>query len=137
MSCFQNKQCCCGCGCGCGCGCSPSLFIACFNSMALVNDIIPFNMKHNAESDACDLLMEVDRLSQIKEFISEDNVSRVSSYVLSCAEYFHDQEERDRAYHTIFDCHMKTSQYPDALRVSLKLNDKTLVKDVFAAAKDP
>jgi 26S proteasome regulatory subunit N1 len=25
----------------------------------LVDEIVPFNMKHNAEADACDLLMEV------------------------------------------------------------------------------
>lgn len=32
-----------------------------FCRVKLVDEIIPFDMKHNSEADACDLLMEVCR----------------------------------------------------------------------------
>ena len=35
-------------------------------ALELVRDIVPYHMKHNAEPEACDLLMEVDLLPEIK-----------------------------------------------------------------------
>ena len=32
---------------------------------ALVDEIVPFNMKHNSEPEACDLLMEVEMIEQV------------------------------------------------------------------------
>ena len=33
---------------------------------ALVDEIVPFNVKHGSEPEACDLLMEVDLLPQVR-----------------------------------------------------------------------
>lgn len=39
--------------------------------MNLVTQIVPSQMKHHAEAEACDLLMEVERLDILKEFVDQ------------------------------------------------------------------
>ena len=50
--------------------------------MELVKEIIPFNMQHNAECEACDLLMEVERLDTLEEYVYEQAHERVCLYHL-------------------------------------------------------
>jgi 26S proteasome regulatory subunit N1 len=49
--------------------------------LSLTNDIIPFLMRHNAEADACDLLMEIEQLDLIETFVDKDTFSRVCLYL--------------------------------------------------------
>ena len=37
----------------------------------LVMQIVPSQMKHHAEAEACDLLMEVERLDVLKQFVDQ------------------------------------------------------------------
>jgi len=37
-----------------------------------VDQIVPYNMKHNAESEACDLLMEVEKLDRLMVHVDEN-----------------------------------------------------------------
>ena len=39
----------------------------CSDLKALVDEIVPFKVKHGSEPEACDLLMEVDLLPQVTE----------------------------------------------------------------------
>jgi 26S proteasome regulatory subunit N1 len=49
--------------------------------LSLTGDIIPFLMRHNAEADACDLLMEIEQLDLIETFVDKDTFSRVCLYL--------------------------------------------------------
>jgi 26S proteasome regulatory subunit N1 len=49
--------------------------------LVLVNQIIPYNMAHNAEAEACDLLMEIEQLALLKEYVDEGAYSRVCLYL--------------------------------------------------------
>jgi 26S proteasome regulatory subunit N1 len=49
--------------------------------LSLTNDIIPFLMRHNAEADACDLLMEIEQLDLIETFVDKDTFARVCLYL--------------------------------------------------------
>lgn len=49
--------------------------------LALVDEIVPFDMKHNAEHEACDLLVEVEKLDKILPHIDDTNYSRVCLYL--------------------------------------------------------
>ena len=49
--------------------------------LSLTNDIIPFFMRHNAEADACDLLMEIEQLDLIETFVDKDTYPRVCLYL--------------------------------------------------------
>ena len=48
--------------------------------MKLVTQIVPSQMKHHAEAEACDLLMEVERLDILKEFVDQVRNTATFSY---------------------------------------------------------
>lgn len=48
---------------------------------ALVVDITKYCLDHNAEAEACDLLMEMDCIDQIIEYVSESIYERVCLYL--------------------------------------------------------
>ena len=50
--------------------------------LPLVESIIKFDMKHNAEIQACDLLMEIDRLDLLETHMDETNYPRVCLYLV-------------------------------------------------------
>lgn len=53
--------------------------------MSLVEIIIPFYMKNHEEPEAVDLLMEVESLDKLLNFVNDSNFERVCLYLLSCA----------------------------------------------------
>jgi len=48
----------------------------------LAAEIVPFCMSHNAEADACDLLMEMESVEKLVEFVDENNYERVCLYLI-------------------------------------------------------
>lgn len=44
--------------------------------MPLILDVLSFNCTHNAEIQACDLLMEIDLLHVLPEYISKSTYHR-------------------------------------------------------------
>uniref|UniRef100_A0A672IJY6 26S proteasome non-ATPase regulatory subunit 2 n=1 Tax=Salarias fasciatus TaxID=181472 RepID=A0A672IJY6_SALFA len=40
--------------------------------LKLVKEIVPYNMAHNAEHEACDLLMEIEKLEMLEDYIDEN-----------------------------------------------------------------
>eukprot|EP00698_Gefionella_okellyi_P019811 TRINITY_DN6137_c0_g1_i1.p1 TRINITY_DN6137_c0_g1~~TRINITY_DN6137_c0_g1_i1.p1 ORF type:complete len:924 (+),score=194.42 TRINITY_DN6137_c0_g1_i1:365-3136(+) len=101
---------------------------------ALVDELVPFHMKHHAEPDAIDLLLEVDTLHKVTAFADEENYSRVCNYLLSCANYDPDGE---RTYRVALEIFRRVSRFPEALRVAIKLNDMESVKLVFNECTKP
>ena len=104
--------------------------------MDLVDVIIPFYMKNHEEPEAVDLLMEVESLEKLLNFVSDTNFERVSLYLLSCASYAADPEEMMKAFKTAYDIYMKQKKYPQALRVAQKINDINLIKEVMDTCQD-
>lgn len=49
--------------------------------LGLVRQIIPYNMAHNAEAEACDLLMEIEQLELLGQFVDEGAYPRVCLYL--------------------------------------------------------
>ena len=49
--------------------------------LQMVKEIIPSQMKHHAESEACDLLMEVERLDLLDEHVDKNSFGRVCLYL--------------------------------------------------------
>lgn len=50
--------------------------------LPLVQDIVRFDMKHSAEIQACDLLMEIDRLDLLTQHMEVSNYPRVCLYLV-------------------------------------------------------
>lgn len=53
----------------------------------LARQIVPYNMAHNAEAEACDLLMEIERLDLLEQYVDENIYQRVCLYLTRYASY--------------------------------------------------
>lgn len=45
-------------------------------------ELVPFFMKHNAEADACDLLIELESLELLPQYVDKDTYKRVCLYIV-------------------------------------------------------
>lgn len=102
----------------------------------LVDIIIPFYIKNHEEPEAVDLLMEVENLDKLLNYINGNNFERVCLYLLSCAQYAADPEEMMKAFKTAYNIYMHQKKYPQALRVAQKINDISLIKEVMETCQD-
>lgn len=50
--------------------------------ITLALEIVPFFLKHNAEADAVDLLLEVESIDQLTRFVDKDTYERVCLYMV-------------------------------------------------------
>eukprot|EP00250_Pteridium_aquilinum_P033849 c6479_g1_i1 orf=630-3299(-) len=103
--------------------------------MELVKQIVPFHVKHNAEPEAVDLLMEVESLDLLIDHIEKANYKRTCAYLTSFASYvseLDDMQVLDIAYKI----YMKFEKYPDALRVALRMDKLLHVEQTFVSCKD-
>lgn len=101
----------------------------------LIEQIIPYNMAHNAEAEACDLLMEVEKLSLLEKYVDESAYPRVCLYLQSCVPYVPDPENV-----SLLKCALSLSkkfkQYTQAMRLALMLNDLEEIKQIFMFCPD-
>ncbi|CAA2982178.1 26S proteasome non-ATPase regulatory subunit 2 homolog A [Olea europaea subsp. europaea] len=103
--------------------------------MELVGQIVAFHMKHNAEPEAVDLLMEVEELDLLVEHVDNANYKRTCLYLTSSAKYLPGPDDMlvlDIAY-TIY---MKFEEFPRALQIALYLDNMQYVKQVFTSCND-
>ena len=82
--------------------------------LKLVEEIVPFFMAFNAETDACDLLMELDRADEIYDHIDKDNVERVCLYLKSCEPYVAEGDNVN-LLKTVLKIYKKLAMYPQAM----------------------
>ncbi|KAL3645444.1 26S proteasome non-ATPase regulatory subunit 2 A [Castilleja foliolosa] len=103
--------------------------------MELVKQIVAFHMKHNAEPEAVDLLMEVEDLDLLVEYVDQANYERTCLYLTSSGKYLPGPDDSlvlDIA-HSIY---MKFEQYPRALQIALSLYNLQYVKELFQTCHD-
>ncbi|KAJ9574000.1 hypothetical protein L9F63_008597, partial [Diploptera punctata] len=103
--------------------------------VGLARQIVPYNMAHNAEAEACDLLMEIERLDLLEQYVDESAFPRVCLYLTSCVPYVPDPENTTllQAALRLF---KRFNQYPQALRVAMQLNDMQLIEEIFTSCND-
>lgn len=101
----------------------------------LARQIVPYNMAHNAEAEACDLLMEIERLDLLEQYVDESAYPRVCLYLTSCVPYVADPEN-STLLHAALKLFRKFGQYPQALRLAMQLNDLSLIEDIFTSCED-
>eukprot|EP00051_Salpingoeca_urceolata_P026738 m.478399 g.478399 ORF g.478399 m.478399 type:complete len:897 (-) comp21140_c0_seq1:156-2846(-) len=101
----------------------------------LAEEIVPFTMAHNAEADACDLLMEIDRMDMLEAHVDSKAYERVCLYLLSCVPYVPEPDDAN-LLRTCLSIFRKFEQWPQSLLMALKLNEPELVRKVFFDCKD-
>jgi len=102
----------------------------------LVDEIVPFNMTHSAEVEAIDLLCEVDLIKKITTLIDEGTHLKVCMYLQGLANFAATQADKLTFLKVCFDSYMKFKEYPNALRIALKLNEAKLVSECFSTCQD-
>lgn len=103
---------------------------------ALVDDIVPFNMTHNSEIDACDLLMEVDQMSKLSPHITADQTPKLCRYLMTCSAYVADKEDRDTLLDIAYTAYRTHGFHADALRVAVQLGSSEKMSEIFADTAD-
>ncbi|KAI3425164.1 hypothetical protein D9Q98_008935 [Chlorella vulgaris] len=104
--------------------------------MALVDEIVPYHMSHNAEPEAVDLLLEVERISQLEAHADDKNYARTCLYLLGCHAYLPEPDD-SAVVRTAFNIYRKVGKHSDALRMALKLGSRELAAEAFGACDDP
>ncbi|KAI8473352.1 MAG: 26S proteasome regulatory complex [Monoraphidium minutum] len=104
--------------------------------MHLVEQIAPYHMSHNAEPEAVDLLLEVERLDMLEALCDDKNYGRTCLYLVSCCSYLPEPDDTAvlEVAHRIY---TKMGKHHDALRVALRINDPDVICSTFAGCADP
>ncbi|CAM9644994.1 unnamed protein product [Scytosiphon promiscuus] len=104
----------------------------------LVDDIVPFHLEHNAEAEAVDLLVEVQRLKKLLElpYVDDKNYERVCLYLLRMADYMSDPDDLLEMMSTAFELYRMRGKYCDAVRVALRMDDSDLLAQLLAECED-
>lgn len=103
--------------------------------MELVQQIVAFHMKHNAEPEAVDLLMEVEDLDVLVEHVDKTNYKRTCLYLISSSSFLPSPDDM-LALDIAFTIYMKFEDFTSALRIALALENIQYVKQVFTSTKD-
>ena len=104
----------------------------------LVKTFAPYLIKQHCESDAIDLLIEVESIDEIKNYINENNYKKICLYLLSISNYSADTEEYRSTLELVYNIYFeKFHQYIDALRVAIKIGNPLYIKQTFIKSEDP
>lgn len=103
--------------------------------LPLIESIVGFDMRHNAEIQACDLLMEIDRLDLLDKHMDSTNYPRVCLYLCGCAVYV-EEPERAAILNGVMVHYLKFKEYPRALCLAMQLNDTDTMIRIFNECDD-
>ncbi|XP_056171464.1 26S proteasome non-ATPase regulatory subunit 2 homolog A-like [Syzygium oleosum] len=98
--------------------------------MELVQQIVAFHMKHHAEPEAVDLLMEVKHLDMLMEHVDSTNFKKTCVYLTSAARNLPGPDVT-LGLDTAYKIYLNFDDYANALEMALSLDDKQYVKQVF------
>nr|GLL34717.1 26S proteasome non-ATPase regulatory subunit 2 homolog A-like [Ipomoea trifida] len=106
--------------------------------MYLKRQIIAFHMKHNAEPEAVDLLIELTHLEDLDLLIrnlDSANYKRTCSYLLSSANYLAEPDDMV-IFENVYRIYRQFKQYESALFIALRLDNLVYVRKIFMSCDD-
>nr|XP_019047227.1 26S proteasome regulatory subunit N1 [Kwoniella bestiolae CBS 10118]OCF26157.1 26S proteasome regulatory subunit N1 [Kwoniella bestiolae CBS 10118] len=99
-------------------------------------ELVTFFLKHNAEADAVDILLELENIQDIVEVTDDKNFERVCRYMVSCVPLLVPPD--DSAFlETASKIYAKYDRYPEAIALAVRLNSPSLIRQYFEAPKNP
>jgi 26S proteasome regulatory subunit N1 len=109
--------------------------------LGLIRVILPYNMAHNAEVEAVDLLLETEQLDMLLEpgAVDEASHGRVCLYLLRCSDYSADVTDAEHTQRIAFNLYLNHKQYTQALVTALRMGGpqaKERVDKVFSSCED-
>ena len=103
--------------------------------LELVHVIVPFHIRQHSEHEAIDLLLEVDHLGEVLNFVDASSAPRICRYLLACADFLPEGEEAEVLKVAERVCR-KADMWPDALRCAARTGEPEAVQQVFNDAPD-
>jgi len=101
---------------------------------SLVPTLCSYLIQHKCE-EACDLLLEVERLDLVLEHVTPLNYERITLYLISCSDYLHIPDNR-KALEVCYQIFMKLEKPVRSMRMAIKLDSSEKVKDIFLKYED-
>ncbi|RLV93004.1 26S proteasome regulatory subunit RPN1 [Spathaspora sp. JA1] len=98
-------------------------------------EIVPFFLNHNAEADAVDLLLEIDQIDKLPQFVDDNTFARVCLYMVSCVPLLAPPDDVS-FLNTAFAIYLSHGQLTQALTLAIKLDDEELINQVFNSTSD-
>uniref|UniRef100_A0AC34PXR3 26S proteasome non-ATPase regulatory subunit 2 n=1 Tax=Panagrolaimus sp. JU765 TaxID=591449 RepID=A0AC34PXR3_9BILA len=100
--------------------------------MPLVKEIVIYNLKHNAEVEACDLLIEIEQIDLLLDLIDKESHERVCLYLLRSSPLTADPDNQ-AMIRCAMNIYSKFGFEFEALRCAIMLNDIDLIKKKFVS----
>nr|CCC89912.1 unnamed protein product [Trypanosoma congolense IL3000] len=101
-----------------------------------VQQIVDYMVKHQDESAAVDLLMEIEDIRGIIPFVDSHNHRRIASYLAASRRYLTRPLDTE-ALRVIYDIYVEMESYTEALFVALQLGDREAVESLFEKCQRP
>ncbi|PKI82848.1 proteasome regulatory particle base subunit [Malassezia vespertilionis] len=94
--------------------------------------IVQFSLQHHAEVDAVDLVLELEAVEQLPQYVDKDSFERVCNYLVSCVDLLVPPDDVLflRTAREIYRMHHR---YYEALILSIRLADPALMRIDFAS----
>ncbi len=102
----------------------------------LALQVVPFSLSHNAEADAVDLLLELEAIDKLPQFVDKDTYARVCLYMVSCVNLLVPPDDA-MFLRTAHEIYRKHDRFTEAMTLALRLGDKHLIRSDFEAPKNP
>ncbi|CEP62046.1 proteasome regulatory particle base subunit RPN1 LALA0_S04e06524g [Lachancea lanzarotensis] len=98
-------------------------------------EIVPYFLKHNGEADAVDLLLEIESIDKLPQFIDENTFHRVCQYMIACVPLLPPPDDVF-FLQTAYSIYLSELQLTEALALAIRLDDESLIRAVFDATSD-
>ncbi|SCL97393.1 26S proteasome regulatory subunit RPN1, putative [Plasmodium chabaudi chabaudi] len=102
----------------------------------LVNIIVPYCFNHNTEYEAIDLLIEVDRINDICQYVDDKSCERSILYLSNLTHYSSSTEEYYKLMEVILSILKKHKKHVECLKILLRLNRRDKIKDLIFECGD-
>jgi 26S proteasome regulatory subunit N1 len=97
--------------------------------------IVPYFLKHNAEAEAVDLLLEIEEVEKLCKYVDKNTYKRVCTYMVACVPLLAPPD--DLAFlNTAFTIYLENNKLTEALTLAIRLGDESLVRSVFESTDD-
>jgi 26S proteasome regulatory subunit N1 len=93
--------------------------------------IVPYLISMHSDNEAIDLLLEVEKLDKIMDFVNNTNYKRICLYLIASSNYSADTDEMRSILEITYNIYTRFKEHANALRVAIKMNNMLFVKQTF------
>jgi len=104
----------------------------------MIDIVVPFHISHNAEAEAIDLLIEVQRLKLLLglDTVDEKNYERICMYLMKTSDFMSDPDDYNEMLETAFEIYKKQKHNFNALRVGLRMSNYDCIPELLDGCED-